>query len=68
MVLEKVLESFGHKELKPVNPKEIIPKYSLEGLMLKLKLKYSVSLMQRPNSLEMSLLLGQIEARGEGDD
>ena len=39
MVLEKTLESpLGCNEIKPVNPKEIGPEYSLEGLMLKLKL------------------------------
>ena len=41
MVLEKTLESpLECKEIKPVNPKEISPEYSLEGLMLKLKLQY----------------------------
>ena len=41
MVLEKTLESpLECKEIKPVNPKEINPEYSLEGLMLKLKLQY----------------------------
>ena len=40
-VLEKTLESpLDSKEIKPVNPKEISPEYSLEGLMLKLKLQY----------------------------
>ena len=38
--------------------KEISPDYSLEGLMLKLKLQYSGSLMQRANSLEKTLILG----------
>ena len=41
--------------------KEINPKYSLEGLMLKLKLPYFGHLMQRANSLEKTLLLGKIE-------
>ena len=41
--------------------KEISPEYSLEGLMLKLKLQYFVHLMQRTNSLENSLMLGKIE-------
>ena len=68
MVLDESPESFGHKDLKPVNPKEITPEYSLEGLMLKLKLKYSGSLMQRANLLEISLLLGKTEVRGEGGD
>ena len=41
MVLEKTLESPLHcKEVKLVNPKEINPEYSLDGLMLKLKLQY----------------------------
>ena len=41
--------------------KEISPKYSLEGLMLKLKLQYFGHLMQRTNSLEKTLMLGKIE-------
>ena len=44
--------------------KEINPKYSLEGLMLKLKLQYFGHLMQRTDSLEKSLMLGKIESRG----
>ena len=43
--------------------KEINPEYSLEGLMLKLKLQYSGHLMQRTDSLEKSLMLGKIEGR-----
>ena len=43
--------------------KEISPKYSLEGLMLKLKLQYFGHLMQRTNSLEKTLMLGKIEGR-----
>ena len=49
-----------------VNPsilKEISPEYSLEGLMLKLKLQYFGHLMWRPDSLEKTLMLGQIEGR-----
>ena len=42
--------------------KEISPKYSLEGLMLKLKLQYFGHLMQRTDSLEKTLMLGKIEA------
>ena len=46
----KTLESpLDSKENKPVNPKEINPEYSLEGLMLKLKLQYFDHLMQRAN-------------------
>ena len=41
--------------------KEINPEYSLEGLMLKLKLQYFAYLMQRANSLEKPLMLGKIE-------
>ena len=43
--------------------KEISPKYSLEGLMLKLKLQYSSHLMQRADSLQKTLMLGKIEGR-----
>ena len=43
--------------------KEISPEYSLEGLMLKLKLQYSGHLMQRTDSLEKTLTLGKIEGR-----
>ena len=43
--------------------KEISPEYSLEGLMLKLKLQYFGHLMQRTNSLEKTLILGKIEGR-----
>ena len=43
--------------------KEISPEYSLEGLMLKLKLQYSGHLMQRTNLLEKTLMLGKIEDR-----
>ena len=43
--------------------KEISPKYSLEGLLLKLKLQYFGHLMGRANSLEKALMLGKIEGR-----
>ena len=43
--------------------KEISPEYSLEGLMLKLKLQYFGHLMQRTDSFEKSLMLGKIEGR-----
>ena len=47
--------------------KEINPEYSLEGLMLKLKLQYFGHLMQRAKSLEKTLILGKIEGRrGKG--
>ena len=43
--------------------KEISPEYSLEGLMLKLKLQYFGHLMRRTDSLEKTLMLGRIEGR-----
>ena len=48
--------------------KGISPEYSLEGLMLKLKLQYFGHLMQRADSLKKTLMLGKIEGSGEGDD
>ena len=62
-MLEKTLESpMDTKEIKPDNPKEINPEYSLEGLMLKLKLQYFGQLMQRTDSLEKTPMLGRIES------
>ena len=46
--------------------KEISPKYSLEGLMLKLKLQYFDYLMQKTDLLEKTLMLGKIEGRRRG--
>ena len=46
--------------------KEIGPEYSLEGLMLKLKLQYFGHLMQRADSFEKTLMLGKIEGRRRG--
>ena len=46
--------------------KEISPEYSLEGLMLKLKLQYSGHLMRRTDSFEKTLMLGKIEGRRRG--
>ena len=61
MVFEKTLESpLDIKEIQPVL-KEIIPEYSLEGLMLKLKLQYFDHLMGRTDSLKKTLMLGRIE-------
>ena len=48
--------------------KEISPGCSLEGLMLKLKLQYFGHLMRRVDLLEKTLMLGDLWARGEGDD
>ena len=50
------------KEIRPVN-QEINPEYSLEGLMLKLKLQYFGYLMGRVDSLEKTLKLGKIEGK-----
>ena len=62
VVLAKTLESLlDGKEIKPVNPKGINPEYSLEGLMLKLKLQYFGHVMPRANSLEKILMLGKTE-------
>ena len=64
-MLEKTLESsLDRKEIKPVNfLKEINTEYSLEGLMLKLKLHYVGHQMRRANSLEKTLMLGKIEGK-----
>ena len=48
--------------------KEVSPEYSLEGLMLKLKLQYFGHLMQRTDSLEKTLMLERLKAGGEGDN
>ena len=62
VVLNKTLEiPLDSKEIKPINPKEISPEYSLEGLML--KLQYFGHLMQRSNLLEKTLMLEKIEGR-----
>ena len=64
MVLEKTLESpLDSREIHPSILKEISPEYSLQGLMLKLKLQYFGHLMQRTDSLEKTLMLGKIEGR-----
>ena len=66
MVLEKTLESpLDCKEIKPIL-EEISPEYSLEGLMLKLKLQYFGHLMRRTDSLEKTLMLGKIEGGRRG--
>ena len=65
-MLEKTLESpLDSKEIKQSVLKEINPEYSLEGLMLMLKLKLQCCghLMQRADSLEKTLMLGRIESR-----
>ena len=64
VVLEKTLEHpLDCKDIQPVSPKEISPEYSLEELMLKLKLQYFGHLVRRTNSLEKILMLGKMEGR-----
>ena len=67
VVLEKTLENpLDYKEINLINPKGISPEYSLEGLMLKLKLQYFGHLMQRADLLEKTLTLRKIEGRRRG--
>ena len=67
VVLEKTLESPLYcKEINQLILKEISPEYSLEGLMLKLKLQYFGHLMQRTDSFEKSLILEKTEGRRRG--
>ena len=62
VVLEKTPETpLDYREIKPVNPKEINPEYSLKGLLL--KLQYFGHLMQKADSLEKTLMLGRIEGK-----
>ena len=64
MVLEKTLESpWAARRSNQSMLKEINPDYSLEGLMLKLKLQYFGHLMGRTDSFEKTLMLGKIECR-----
>ena len=64
MVLEKTLESpWTARRSNQSILKEISPEYSLEGLMLKLKLQYFGHLLGRRHSLEKTLMLGNIEGR-----
>ena len=66
-MLEKILESpMDCKEIHQSILKEISPEYSLEGLMLKLKLQYFGHLMRRTDSLEKTLMLGKIEGGRRG--
>ena len=63
----KTLESpLDSKEIKTVNPKKINPEYSLEGLMLNLKLQYFGHLMQRASSRENNLMLEKTEDKRRG--
>ena len=62
MVLEETLESpLDSKEIQPVHPKGNKPEYSLEGLILKLKLQFFGHLMLRIDSSEKTVMLGKIE-------
>ena len=62
MALEETLEStLDCSEIQRVILKEVNPEFSLEGLMLKLKLQYFGHLMQRADSFEKILMLGKIE-------
>ena len=62
MLLKKTLESpLTARRSNQSTLKEISPEYSLEGLILKLKLQYFGHLMQRTDSLEKTLILGKIE-------
>ena len=66
MVLEKTLESpLDSRRSNQSILKEISPGYSLEGLMLKLKLQYFGHLMQRADSLEKTLMLEKIQRQEE---
>ena len=56
------------KEIKPVNAKGNHPEYSLEGLIMKLKLQYFGHLMWRANSLEGTLMLGETKSKREEGD
>ena len=66
MVLKKILATWTARRSNQSIIKEINPKYSLEGLMLKLKFQYFGHLMQRADSLEKTLMLGKIEGRRRG--
>ena len=61
-----ILSIFSCVYLPSVSVKEISPEYSLEGLMLKMKLQYFDHLMQRTDSLEKTLMLGKIEGEEKG--
>ena len=67
-MLEKTVESpLDSKEINQCILKEINPEYSLEGLMLKLKLQYFSHLTRRTDSFEKTLMLGNIEGRRRDD-
>ena len=66
MVASKLRVTWTPRKSNQSILKEINPEYSLEGLMLKLKLQYFGHLMQKANSLEKNLMLGKTEGRRRG--
>ena len=69
MLLEKTLESpLSCEEIQPIHPKGDQYWVFIVGLMLKLKLQYFGHHMQRADSFEKTLMLGNLRAGGEGDD
>ena len=69
MILEKTLESsWTARRSNQSVLKEISPEYSLEGLMLKLKLQYFGHIMQRTDLFEKTLMLERLKVGREGDD
>ena len=69
VVLEKTLESpLDARRSNKSILKELNPVYSFEGLMLKIKLQYFSHLMRRANSMEKTLMLERLRARGDRDD
>ena len=64
MLAESFESALDWKEIQPIYPKGISPEYSLEGLMLKLKLQYFGHLMRRTDFLKKTLMLGMIEGMG----
>ena len=63
---EDSLSPLDCKEIYPVHPKGNHPEYSLEGLILKLKLQYFGHLMRRTDSLQNTLMLGKTEEEEKG--
>ena len=69
VVLEKTFDSpWDCMEIQPEHPKGFSPEYSLEGLMLKLKLQYFGCLMWRTDPFEKTLIWERLKTGGEGDD
>ena len=66
IILSFILFTFHKYSVNQSILKEINPEYSLEGLMLKLKLQYFGHLMQRANSLKKTLMLGKVEGKRRG--